>query len=619
MKKLVLLLLCALLLAGCGEKEPEVYIPPRTEPTEVEIVEETEETVPLMPEMAELDYEPADDELVKLTDCISDFPVELRYAGENNLVQTALYDFQDAYLRYGTVKKLLDVQQELWQMGYSLKLWDGFRPYWAQVWLWDTVQDANFVSNPQTGACSHCRGNAVDVTLVDLDGNELTMPTDFDSFTPEADRDYSDVSATAAGNAQLLEEVMEKHGFQPYSGEWWHFTDTEEYEIDKTFTPGATHAWTPNCREYISLRNKPDVRGAVLEKVPKGEPVTLLGWEGTFARVDYEGTIGYVLANYIMPEDEDAFLDTVGQIDFTEKYTYVDMVYDMSILEEDYPGLVELDSVGLSEDGTDIPVMLLGNPDAQHQVLIQASLHGSEHATGWLTMVLAAKALEEDAPFLQDVRFHIIPIANPDGVKIAQSKALNDNQKVIYDQDKTLKLTKEKQSTYASHWKANANGIDLNRNFSSGWDQLENRRFPSAQWYNGDAPFCAAETVALRDYTQANRFDATVSLHASGCVIYYGFGDKQPANMDSYSLANALANLTGYTTIGSSGKDGGGYKDWAIDAMGIPSVTLELGATIVNDKSNPVPLQERDLYGTFQRNIHLLSAIADWVCTQKQG
>lgn len=59
----------------------------------------------------------------------------------------------------------------------------------------------------------------------------MEMPSDFDAFGPEADRDYSDVSPEAAANARLLEEEMAAAGFAGYSAEWWHFTDGDTYEV----------------------------------------------------------------------------------------------------------------------------------------------------------------------------------------------------------------------------------------------------------------------------------------------------------------------------------------------------------------------------------------------------
>ena len=40
-----------------------------------------------------------------------------------------------------------------------------------------------------------------------------------------------------AKNAKLLEDIMEKHGFKPYSSEWWHFSDKQSYDVGKDFKP----------------------------------------------------------------------------------------------------------------------------------------------------------------------------------------------------------------------------------------------------------------------------------------------------------------------------------------------------------------------------------------------
>ncbi len=39
------------------------------------------------------------------------------YATDNNFTGVRIYDFTDAYLRYGTVKKLANVQKELKEQG----------------------------------------------------------------------------------------------------------------------------------------------------------------------------------------------------------------------------------------------------------------------------------------------------------------------------------------------------------------------------------------------------------------------------------------------------------------------------------------------------------------------
>jgi D-alanyl-D-alanine dipeptidase len=180
--------------------------------------------------------EPSDDEPVRVKDYIPDIYVDLKYATTDNFTGQVIYDFTDAYLRYGTVKKLAAVQKELTEMGYSLKIWDAYRPIGAQFRLWEVCPDPVYVANPNVGYSKHSKGNTVDVTLVLSDGGEITMPTGFDDFSTKADRDYSDVSDQAAANARLLENTMSDHGFNCYFGEWWHFSDTTDYPV-LDFTP----------------------------------------------------------------------------------------------------------------------------------------------------------------------------------------------------------------------------------------------------------------------------------------------------------------------------------------------------------------------------------------------
>ena len=139
--------------------------------------------------------------------------------------------------RYGTVKKLILVQDELREQGLYIKIWDGFRPPYAQFRLWEVCPNPTYVANPTNGFSSHSRGNTVDITLVDENGVELEMPTEFDDFSKKADRNYNDCSKEAAKNAKLLEDIMERHGFKPYSSEWWHFSDKQSYDVGKDFKP----------------------------------------------------------------------------------------------------------------------------------------------------------------------------------------------------------------------------------------------------------------------------------------------------------------------------------------------------------------------------------------------
>ena len=175
--------------------------------------------------------EPEDDEYVLVNKYIPDIYVELMYATDNNFTGVRIYDFTDAYLRYGTVKKLANVQKELKEQGYSLNIWDAYRPFEAQQKLWEVYPDPNYVANPANGMKKHNLGGTVDITMVADDGTVISMPTEFDDFSLKADRDYSDIEdKEAVKNVMILQNAMENNGFTGYQGEWWDYSDTVEYE-----------------------------------------------------------------------------------------------------------------------------------------------------------------------------------------------------------------------------------------------------------------------------------------------------------------------------------------------------------------------------------------------------
>ena len=231
MRKLLLFAM-ALLLAGCAGKPPETM----EMPMETSAVATAETTLPTEPERKPLPT-PDDRILVVVSDYLPEIPVDLKYATADNFTGQVIYDFTEVYLRYGTVAKLAAVQKDLSELGLSLKIWDAFRPVSAQYTLWEVCPDTRYVADPRKGFSNHSRGNTVDVTLVDGTGKEVVMPSEFDDFSGKADRDYSDCPTDAANNAMILQLLMEKHGFSGYQDEWWHFVDTDEYPVEKTFQP----------------------------------------------------------------------------------------------------------------------------------------------------------------------------------------------------------------------------------------------------------------------------------------------------------------------------------------------------------------------------------------------
>ena len=157
--------------------------------------------------------------------------VDMKYATEDNFVKRKLYDSNTCFLRRSTAIKLDTVQRKLEGMNLGLKVWDCYRPLAVQKIFWAILPDERYVANPEKGS-RHNRASAVDVTLVDLRGNELQMPTGFDDFSSRADRHYADIPEGVIRNRSLLESLMKSAGFIPLPEEWWHYDDEKWMDFD---------------------------------------------------------------------------------------------------------------------------------------------------------------------------------------------------------------------------------------------------------------------------------------------------------------------------------------------------------------------------------------------------
>ena len=383
-------------------------------------------------------------------------------------------------------------------------------------------------------------------------------------------------------------------------------TDAEEIKPpEEEVIPQPVSFWNPICNEYISVFEATDSKEA-FAKIPVGSTIGLLKWEGRFAQVMYNDQIGYVYAHCLKPADENYFDDKLKVITPTNKYSYEQMQADMKKLQALYPHMVSLSSIGKTGMNRDIPVMVLGQDNAPYHILVQAAIHGREHFTAWLAMAMADYMLLQ-GKVAEDVCYHIIPMSNPDGVIVSQTGKLEEEQWVVYEMDLEYGYTNLGERAYATLWKANATGVDVNRNFLSGWDPSDQRPEVSSENYRGIAPFSANESAALRDYTTARTFHSTLSLHAYGSVLYYQYGKKEPVNQLSFSLAQTVEGITGYVPTANDNTTGAGYKDWAMEELGIPSLTVEIGG-------NEPPLSQQEIYNTFDRCREMLPTVYAWVC-----
>lgn len=175
--------------------------------------------------------------LVNLKEYSPQIIIDLKYATADNFLKEKVYpDSSNCYVLQTLAKKLDQAQKVLEQDGVGLKIYDGLRPLEIQKKMWAIVPDSRFVANPNTGGSIHNRGAAVDLTLVDLDGNELEMPTPFDSFSERAYQLSTEPTPQQRANRMLLRRLMQAVGLEYIKTEWWHYQlpNGKQYPIINT-------------------------------------------------------------------------------------------------------------------------------------------------------------------------------------------------------------------------------------------------------------------------------------------------------------------------------------------------------------------------------------------------
>ena len=176
--------------------------------------------------------------MVEVTKVCPSIFYELRYATTRNFTGRQIYPHgARCLLRKSVALRLKRVQEDLRRQGLGLKIWDAYRPAWAHEILWKSAPNPEYVAAPSSGGSWHTWGASVDVTLVDLKGRELRMPTDFDDFTAAAKSDYQGGNEMVAGRVLTLRAAMRNAGFKGLRDEWWHFTAEDAYDFSPVKMP----------------------------------------------------------------------------------------------------------------------------------------------------------------------------------------------------------------------------------------------------------------------------------------------------------------------------------------------------------------------------------------------
>ena len=203
--------------------------------------------------------------------------------------------------------------------------------------------------------------------------------------------------------------------------------------------------------------------------------------------------------------------------------------------------------------------------------LIVAGMHGGGEYNTIQMADLLIVYLQEGHPEIvpADVTLYILRDLNPDGEARAHS--------------------------YLG--RANANRVDLNRNWDANWQ----KDWPRAGYWTrtyvtgGKSPGSEPETQALMAFIQNHHFDALINYHSAALGIFAG---GLPPDDYSIRLAQTVAAVTTYhfPPIDTGCKYTGGFTDWASE-NNITALDVEL-----TDHTNT----------DFEMNLKVLNIFLNW-------
>ncbi|MDD7403591.1 MAG: M14 family zinc carboxypeptidase [Butyribacter sp.] len=233
-----------------------------------------------------------------------------------------------------------------------------------------------------------------------------------------------------------------------------------------------------------------------------------------------------------------------------KKYSYEEMSRDIADLSHMYPERFRYDIIGRSEDDRKIYDIVIGNPEAKKCILVVAAIHGREYITTLLCMKQIEYYLRHQKnklrqryveTILQDIAIHYIPMANPDGVTISQYGIKQIQNEMLYQKLKGIAVSKEKR------WKANARGVDLNRNFPYHFCVTKEA---GSEGYSGKEALSEKESAAInRRVTfleEVKGLQGVVHYHAMGSEIYASCHTEGETALKTAFMYAVARGVTGY-------------------------------------------------------------------------
>lgn len=292
------------------------------------------------------------------------------------------------------------------------------------------------------------------------------------------------------------------------------------------------------------------------------------------------------------------------------QYSYEQMNKDLQKLKQAHPEKMLFGVPAFSADERKIFEVILGDTKAEHHVLIQAGMHGREYLNSAVVVRLMGDYLQYSQgerygghllkELYGNICFHAVPMVNPDGVTICRK-----GPEGIRDVELKRTVVEREPTDSFRLWKANARGVDINRNFDAGWEKCRGPLKPASEGFKGDFPESEPETQVILKIARKWRIECCIAYHSSGNVVYWDYGSEGAVWEADRRLAENVGKLTGYRLESTerSDVDVAGCSDYFVLKCGIPAVTIETGI-------GECPLSEQEFAGIYWQNRLLFPEIA---------
>jgi len=307
-------------------------------------------------------------------------------------------------------------------------------------------------------------------------------------------------------------------------------------------------------------------------------------------------------------------------IDWVHYHNYTEIVTILLALNETYPNVVDVFSIGKSWWNRDIYCVRLTNESDQKpkpEVFFVGYHHAREQISSELPLYFVVHAAtsfglnETVTELINKSEIYVVVALNVDGFYLFEANdwqrknasPIDEDDDELVDEDppededgdgfveqlinytdpqwpsfiRWEGIDNDSDGKYAEDW---IGGVDLNRNYDYGWEGGSTS--PGSEIYGGPAPFSEPETQAIRDFVLEHDFMHAISFHSGVELILYPWGytyAPPPDEAEFIDIAGNLSNLTGGTPYMQSSDlytAHGISDDWMYGVKGVLALTCEI-------------------------------------------